>query len=100
MKPVVLHSQARAELDEAMAFYERQKAGLGLELQAEIEQAIARIQQTPQLGPPYKTTEFRYQVLRRFPYVIYCTELEQVLWVVAIAHGRRRPGYWRRRRLE
>jgi toxin ParE1/3/4 len=71
MKPTVIHSQARAELDEAMAFYERQKAGLGLDLQADMEQAIARIQQNPQLGAPYKTSGFRYHILRRFPYVVY-----------------------------
>lgn len=50
MKPVIVHSQARAELDEAIAFYEHQKAGLGLDLQTAIERAIGRIQQNPQLG--------------------------------------------------
>lgn len=34
MKPVIIHSQARAELEEAMAFYEQQRAGLGLDLQS------------------------------------------------------------------
>lgn len=36
MKPVIIHSQARAELDQAMLYYERQKPGLGLDLQAEV----------------------------------------------------------------
>ena len=52
MKPVVIHSQARAELDEAMAFYEQQKARLGLDLQGEVERAIGTIQENPGLGAP------------------------------------------------
>ncbi|HXH10906.1 MAG TPA: type II toxin-antitoxin system RelE/ParE family toxin [Alphaproteobacteria bacterium] len=31
MKPVIIHRQARAELDEAIAFYEQQRAGLWLD---------------------------------------------------------------------
>ncbi|MBI3327427.1 MAG: type II toxin-antitoxin system RelE/ParE family toxin, partial [Nitrospinae bacterium] len=77
MKPVIIHRQARAELDEAMAFYERQRAGLGLDLQTAVERAIRRIQQHPQVGAPYKATEFRYHVLRRFPYIIFYAELEE-----------------------
>ncbi|MBV9123258.1 MAG: type II toxin-antitoxin system RelE/ParE family toxin [Planctomycetes bacterium] len=100
MKPVVIHRLARAELDEAMAFYERQQRGLGLDLQTEIQQAITHIQANPGLGSPYKATDFRYWVLRRFPYVLYYADLEDALWVVAIAHGSRRPDYWKRRRLE
>ena len=71
MKPVVIHRLARAELDEAIGFYERQKRGLGLDLQGDIQQVITRIQLNPDLGSPYKATDFRYWVLRRFPYVIY-----------------------------
>lgn len=52
MKPVIIHSQARVELDEAIAFYEHQKAGLGLDLQTAVKRAIGRIQQNPQLGGP------------------------------------------------
>jgi toxin ParE1/3/4 len=44
VKPVIIHSHARAEMDEAMAFYEQQKAGLGLDLQTAVERAIGRIQ--------------------------------------------------------
>ena len=100
MKPIIIHSEARAELDEAVGYYERRQAGLGLDLQGEVEQVFEGIQRNPGLGAPYKRTEFRYSVVRRFPYVIYYMELDAVIWVAAIAHGKRRPGYWRRRKLE
>jgi toxin ParE1/3/4 len=100
MKPIVIHREARAELEEAVGNYERQKEGLGLALQAEVEKALTTVRENPQIGSPYKATGFRYFVVRRFMYVIYYTELEEVVWVAAVAHGRRRPGYWRRRRPE
>lgn len=100
MKPVIIHRQAKAELDEAIAFYEQEKPGLGLELQSAVERAIGTIQERPQLGSPYKASEFRPYVVRRFPYIIFYAELEEAVWVVAVAHGKRRPDYWRRRRLE
>jgi toxin ParE1/3/4 len=91
---------ARTELDEAIGYYEQQRAGLGLDLQSEVQQAVRKIQENPQAGSPYKTTEFRHYVVQRFPYVVYYIELEEAIWVMAIAHGKRRPGYWRRRRTE
>lgn len=100
MRPIIVHGKARAELDEAIAYYEQQRAGLGLALQSSIQQAIGRIQQNPQIGAPYKTTEFRHYVVQRFPYIVFYAELEDVIWIVAIAHGKRRPDYWRRRRIE
>jgi hypothetical protein len=36
-------------------------------------------------------------VLRRFPYLIVFREGMEGIEIVAVAHGRRRPGYWRDR---
>lgn len=76
------------------------KKGLGQDLQSKVEQAIREIRQNPQLGISYKQTDFRYWIVRRFPYVIFYMELEESIWIAAIAHGRRRPDYWRKRRIE
>ncbi|MBI4962571.1 MAG: type II toxin-antitoxin system RelE/ParE family toxin [Desulfomonile tiedjei] len=99
MKPVIIHSQAKVELDKAIAFYEKQRAGLGLDLQTAVEGAIGRIQQHPQLGAPYKSIDVRQYVIRRFPYMIFYAELEEAIWIVAVAHGKRKPEYWSRRRM-
>ena len=40
MKPVIVHSAAKAELAEAMAWYEEKVKGLGLDLQADVESAV------------------------------------------------------------
>ena len=100
MKPIVIHSKARAELDRAIGRYERQKQGLGLDLETEVEKAAAKIQENPAFGSPYQDNDFRYILVHRFPYVIYYAELPEFIWVVAIAHGSRKPDYWKRRKVE
>ena len=35
-----------------------------------------------------------------FPYTIYYVALDDSLWIAAMAHQRRRPGYWSRRHPE
>ncbi len=97
MKPVIIHDEARSELDEAMGYYEEKRAGLGLSLGDEVEKAVGLIRLYPQIGVMYKSTDYRYWVLARFPFVIYYLELENATWVMAIAHRSRRPDYWRRR---
>lgn len=100
MKPVIIHSEAIKELDGAISYYEDQKVGLGLDFLAEVEQALGKIQQNPNLGAVYKVTELRRYIIQRFPFLIFYVELEEFIWVVAIAHGKRRPDYWRQRQIE
>ncbi|WP_414515762.1 hypothetical protein [Nostoc sp. PCC 9305] len=52
MKFIVIHTEARKELDDAIAYYEAQKVGLGLDLLFEVEKVILKIQQNPNLGTP------------------------------------------------
>jgi len=100
VKPVIFHRDAEAELRAAVAYYEQQRPGLGLDLQAEVERAIGRIQEHPQLFPQHTTLGLRKCVVRRFPYTIFYLELDDNIWIAAVAHQRRRPGYWASRTSE
>jgi len=100
LKPIVLHSEAIAELDEAMAYYELRYRGLGLALLSEITNANIKIQQNPTLYPFYKNTEFRMCLIERFPYTIFYLEFEESIWIAAIAHQKRKPDYWKKRKIE
>lgn len=100
MKPVIIHREAIEELDGAISYYEEQKAGLGLDFLSEVEQALGKIQQNPNLGGVYKVAGLRRYVIQGFPFLIFYAEFEEFIWVVAIAHGKRRPDYWRRRQRE
>jgi hypothetical protein len=48
VKPYVFHPAAEKELDEAVAFYERHRKGLGLEFLAEVERRIAADREEPE----------------------------------------------------
>jgi toxin ParE1/3/4 len=100
MKNFIFHSEAKRELDNAIGYYEKQKIGLGLDLLSEIEQVLTKIKINPNLGKPYPIKGLRCCVIRRFPYIIFYTELEDFIWIVAIAHGKRKPNYWQNRNLE
>ena len=98
MKPVIVHPEATTELDHAIAYYESKVSGLGLDFHAKVELAIHKIQQAPQMWPRHRDPRFRKYVLERFPYLIFYMERTETIWIVAIAHAKRRPGYWERRR--
>lgn len=100
MKPVIIHSEAEAEFRAAIEHYNEQRAGLGGEFRAAVEAAVERVRKNPSAFAPHGDEGVRKCVLRRFPYTVFYMELEQTLWVVAIAHHRRRPGYWAVRRPE
>jgi toxin ParE1/3/4 len=97
VKPIVIHSAARAELDDAIAFYEKCARGLGLDLQLKVQEAIKKIQRRPESWPPHKDTGFRKYFLKRFPFTVFYVELGDRIWIGAIAHTSRRPDYWKRR---
>lgn len=57
MRPLIVHREAKAELDHAMAYYEKQCVGLGLDLHTKVEEACREIQKTPMRCAIYKDTE-------------------------------------------
>jgi len=98
VKPLIFHAQATAEFDDAAKWYETQRAGLGADFRAEVEDGLGRIQGNPQLFPRHSRTGFRKCFVHRFPYTIFFAEFGHCIWIAAIAHQRRRPGYWSRRK--
>jgi len=60
---------------------------------AELAHALAQITAALSRWPQYLEGTRRY-VMRRFPFVLIYRDLEGTIQILAIAHGRRRPGYW------
>jgi plasmid stabilization system protein ParE len=87
---------AREDLNEAAAFYQVSVPGLGDAFLDDVERAIEDVCENPRIGAPI-TRAFRRAVLRRFPFTIVYAERDDEIVIVAIAHDRRRPGYWRGR---
>jgi plasmid stabilization system protein ParE len=81
---------------EAALFYEAAATRLGDDFLDDVQHAIDSVREHPELGSGV-ADGFRRVLLRRFPFsIIYATETAQIV-VVAVAHQRRAPGYWKGR---
>lgn len=88
------HPAAEAEHLEQVAFYESRQAGLGMRYHAEVMAALERAYESPQRFAVERPSGLRRLVLRQFPLTLYFRVLGITLQVLAVAHHRRRPGYW------
>ena len=87
---------AEAELEEAIAYFNQQHDGLGDRFQREVEHTVALIVEYPEVGRSLSNRVRKFRV-RKFKYnVIYAFDEDGVA-IVAVAHHRKRPGYWRER---
>ena len=98
MKPFRFSAPASEELAEAIRWYEDRRAGLGSELYDAVAAAVELIRTHPEIGAP-RGGLFPSRQLRvaRFPYKVVYRVREHDIYVIAVAHLRRRPGYWEHR---
>jgi plasmid stabilization system protein ParE len=87
---------AETELDDAVAYLEEQRPGLGAEFARDVAAAIQRIQDFPNAWPQLIEDVRRCQ-LRRFPYALIYRLRGDVATIYAVMHLKRRPAYWRDR---
>jgi toxin ParE1/3/4 len=97
------HPDALIELDQAVAWLERERAGFGSILFEEVVRKIEQASRFPRSGAPVLGFDARYDVrklvVNRFRYVVITAMIEDELTVIAVAHTSRAPGYWRDRLL-
>ena len=99
MKPLRFSDPASEELAEAVRWYEQQRTGLGAELFDTVAQSVDLIRANPEIGTPQRAQlPARQYLLRRFPYKVIYRNRDEDIYVVAIAHTKRRPNYWKDRR--
>ncbi len=96
MKRVRFHPDAEAEFIAAGEFYEAQAEGLGLEFVAEVRDAARRVAAHPEIGHRF-SNRLRRCLVRRFPYGLLYRVEPDTLFIVAVMHLRRQPGYWKGR---
>lgn len=96
MKHVKFLPDAEEEMFEAVKYYQSRTSGLGSDYLSEVERAIASIAKSPLTWPKIEG-ELRRRLVRRFPFgILYFDESEEIV-IVAVAHLRRKPGYWKKR---
>ena len=95
-KPVRFHPEADGEYLATLAWYFERSPAAALDFESEFQRPITAIAEAPERWPAYLSRCRRY-VLRQFPFIIVYRILEDEVLVFAVAHGHRKPGYWRKR---
>jgi plasmid stabilization system protein ParE len=96
MRKIRLHSEAEQELLDAEQWYRERSDVAAQAFSLEIAHALQTIAEGPLVWPLGKRGERRF-VLNRFPYTVLYRVKNDEIFVTAVAHHSRRPGYWRRR---
>ena len=98
---VQFEAEADAEYRQAGRWYEERCIGLGTEFFDEVDAAIHRILDFPRIGTEVprvsRDLPVRRHAVKRFPYSVVYLETLDVFRVLAVAHDRRKPGYWKHR---
>ena len=95
-KPVEFHEEASAELESAFDWYLVKNERIAFEFLEEVDRAIELIAQNPERWP-VSARNTRTYLLRRFPFAVVYREFPSIIQILAVAHGRRRAGYWKGR---
>lgn len=92
-----IHETAEAEINEAADFYDLEDPGLGSVFIDEVERGIESISQFPEAAQLLRG-RVRKRLLAKFPYSLVYSVRPDEIRLLAVAHQKRRPFYWRSRR--
>lgn len=98
MKQLRLRSVAKSELRDATAWYAERSNEVAERFIAEEARTFALIEKFPMTGgavPGVPDADIRRLPVHNFPYHVVFLRLPDRVTVLAIAHDRRKPGYWR-----
>ena len=91
--------EARLEFLEALSFYEAEQAGLGKRFKDEVDKSIGWIVANPEVLR-IRRGGYRRMNLRVFPYYLPYIIRGGIVWLLAVAHGHRKPRYWIQRKAQ
>jgi plasmid stabilization system protein ParE len=95
--PVIFKSVARFEFDEAVAWYEGERPGLGEEFKLEVKSALQRALANPELFQRVRGRAKKIRLRRFKKYAIYFAVKDDVFSILSVFHGSRNPAELRRR---
>lgn len=84
---------AQYELDDAVDYYNAQAPNLGQSFLLEVLTSLDRICLWPDAWHSISKNAKRCQ-LKRFPYGIIYSKVDDIILVIAIGHLHRKPDYW------
>jgi plasmid stabilization system protein ParE len=90
------HPEAREEFREAVRWYRMRDRRASSEFRAAVSSAIRIIAEAPERWPKYLYGTRRF-IVQRFPFSVVYLDDPELVTIVAVAHSRRKPGYWKGR---
>lgn len=101
MKRYEFVEEALVEYEEAISYYEQASPGLGSSFVLYVERSLAFMLDFPEMGPLVADVPaelgVRRRLIRRFGVELVYRISDEVVVVLALFHGKRRPGYWKGR---
>ncbi len=97
---VVYTAEVVRELRAARQWYNRRAPGVGERLLDLVDEKIGEIARAPGSFPPDRQDPIvRRARVTKFPYTLIFMMLDEdaVVVLLALAHGKRKPGYWKKR---
>jgi hypothetical protein len=96
VKPHAFHPEAEAEYTKAAKYYSEVYTELGGRFYDEMERLIGDIRRDPKRFRRFDPPAQRH-LGNVFPYAIIYVEQPDRIWILAVMHLKRRPGYWKHR---
>ena len=92
----IVRPLAERDIDQAAAWYENQRTGVGLRFLDATDQLLDRLRVTP-LQFPLVSADVRRALMDTFPYAVYFRVADDAVVVLAVLHLSRDPRKWRSR---
>ena len=93
---IEFHPEAYEEMLESARLYEERAEGLGGDFLAAVEEATGRIERFPDAAPTVGTG-VRKRLVFGFPFAILYQRQQDTIFIAAVMHQHRKPGYWKDR---
>jgi plasmid stabilization system protein ParE len=95
-RPPELHPEAINEAEAGLLWYLERSRSAAEQFLVALDRAVDQVREAPERWPRYVAGTRRY-VMLKFPYVLVYKVVQGDVYVYAVAHAKRKPGYWRER---
>jgi len=93
MNNIIFHPDIENEIKASYEWYQGQTIGLGDNFLTELETSFETIIELPDTWPKFQFNFQRF-LLSKFPFSIIYQYKENTIYIVAVMHNSRKPGYW------
>ncbi len=96
IRAIDFHPKALQEAEAARDWYAERSPVASRAFVIELTHAVEQVAESPEMWPQYDLDTRRY-VFPRFPFSLIYRIVEEGIEIVAVAHAKRKPGYWKGR---